>query len=116
MNKKAILQIIWVAVAIEVVFLIYVVVIQREHSVKVKLISVSGGEYLQTAGFYEGELLFEDIDTGIRYNVEPCLKYWPKFNINSMYSLNLTALKKHTRTNGYLTGCYLGELDELFNQ
>lgn len=93
-----------------------------DNIVNTKLIKIAiatGGDadngYVKSAGYYEGNLIFEDTATRKQYHVFLCVKKWPDLKLNSEYILNSTQLSNGLRPNGELAGCYIGDLNMLFN-
>jgi hypothetical protein len=74
-----------------------------------KLLSVEGGTYVQSAGYYQGTLQFIDIKNGNPYHLFSCLKKWPVYKIGTYYYLDLNDLK-NTSHSAENSGCYTKEL------
>lgn len=88
---------------------------QINNVINTRLISIEGGEYSESQHYYEGKLLFENIKNNQQHSVFLCAKEWPDLKVGNEYNLNLTELSNNTRQGGYLSGCYLGDVNILLN-
>jgi len=88
----------------------------RGDVVTAKLISVLGGDFVPSANYYEGSLVFQDTANMSQYNMFLCTTDWKVVKLNSCYSLNLTEMAQNIeshRMSMELSGCYVGTLTEV---
>jgi len=88
----------------------------QKEVVTAKLTSVTGGNLSQSAGYYEGSLVFQDISNMTEYNMFLCTGNWSVVKLNSCYNLNLTEIAQNVENHKFsseLSGCYVGTLTEV---
>ena len=84
--------------------------------VTAKLSSITGGDFVASAGYYEGKLILSDIQNGTAYSIFACSKNWGWVKENSCYKFNPeevnTNIEQH-KFSSELSGCYVGSLEEV---
>jgi hypothetical protein len=83
--------------------------------VKAKLIGVNGGEFVQSAGYYEGTLQLVYGGDGT-YSFLVCSNSWNWVKKGSCYRFNPEEVYKNIELNkqsSELSGCYVGTLDRV---
>ncbi len=81
-----------------------------------KLISITGGDFVPSAGYYEGKLILSDITTGKEYPIFACSESWNWVKESSCYKLNPEEVNENVEQHKFsaeLSGCYVGSLEEV---
>lgn len=84
--------------------------------VTAKLISITGGDFVPSAGYYEGKLILSDITTGKEYPIFACSESWNWVKESSCYKLNPEEVNENVEQHKFsaeLSGCYVGSLEEV---
>jgi len=84
--------------------------------VTAKLISIIGGDFVPSAGYYEGKLVLSDITTGKKYPIFVCSKSWDWVKEGSCYKFNLDEVNENIEQHKFsaeLSGCYVGTLEQV---
>ncbi len=79
------------------------------------LTNITGGDYVESAGLYEGTLVFEDIETSETYSYFVCTENWSWVKLYSCYKLNLEEIQQNIDNHMHsaeLSGCYVGTIEE----
>ena len=88
----------------------------KSEFVTAKLVSVEGGVFVPSAGYYEGELTLSDVRTGKEYSIFVCSKSWDWVKENACYRFSPIEVNKNIeqhKLSSELSGCYVGSLDEV---
>jgi hypothetical protein len=87
---------------------------KENKTISARLVSVSGGYWVPSAGYYEGELNLTDTSTGNHYIIFVCSKDWSWVRNSSCYELNPREVSENVKLHIYsaeLSGCYVGKLN-----
>ncbi len=88
----------------------------KSEFVTAKLISITGGDFVPSANYYEGELNLSNTVTGKKYSIFVCSTSWDWVKQNSSYKFNPDEVNKNIESHKYsaeLSGCYVGSLEEV---
>lgn len=89
---------------------------QKQELVTAKLIKITGGNFVPSAGYYEGRLLLSDTATNKEYSIFACSQSWDWVKESACYKFNPAEVNKNIeqhRRSAELSGCYVGSLDEV---
>ncbi len=82
--------------------------------VKAKLVNLTGGEYIPSAGYYEGRLDLTDTATGKVYPIFVCSRNWDWVKNDSCYEFSPEVVDANIDLHQYsmeLSGCFVGNLN-----
>ncbi len=102
-------KIIAIAIIILISIAAYAMPRFRSTVVQTTLVQVSGGEYVPSAGYYEGSLVFQNVHTAQQYTVFYCAKEW-SFTIGQRYAIDPPYIASHVSRSAELSGCYTQKL------
>ncbi len=90
----------------------------KEEFVIAKLISIGppNGEFIQSAGLYEGELELENIETSETYSYFVCTYDWSWVKLESCYKFDPVEVQQNIDDHKFsaeLSGCYVGTFEEI---
>ena len=107
MSKKT--KIVAIVIIILISIAAYAIPRLRSTTVQTTLVQVNGGEYVPSAGYYEGSLVFQNVRTAQQYTVFYCAKQWT-FAIGQQYAIDPTYIASHVSRTAELSGCYTQKL------
>ena len=84
--------------------------------VTAKLVSIIGGNFVASAGYYEGKLTLSDTKDGKEYSIPACSKNWDWVKEGSCYQFSPAEVNKNIDQHKYsaeLSGCYIGILTQV---
>ncbi len=84
--------------------------------VTAKLISITGGDFVPSAGYYEGRLILSDIATREEYSIFACSKSLNWVKEDSCYKFSPDEVNENIEQHKYsaeLNGCYVGTLEQV---
>ena len=85
-------------------------------SIIANLTNITGGNYVESAGLYEGNLVFENIESSETHSYFVCTKNWSWVKLHSCYKLNLEEIQQNIDSHmqsAELSGCYVGTIEEV---
>ncbi len=85
-------------------------------NITAKLVNVTHAEFVQSAGYYEGELVLVDVKTGKNYSVPACSKSWGWVKLGACYEFDPNEVNQSIGERKYsaeLSGCYVGTLKQV---
>ena len=88
----------------------------KREVITAKLISLTGGDLVSSANYYEGSLVFQDTMNMSQYNLFLCTTDWSVVKLMSCYELNLTEVAQNIeshRMSSELSGCYVGTIQKV---
>ena len=95
--------------------------VQQEESptesefVIARLINVVGGDFVESAGYYEGMLTLKDVDSNEEYSIFACAEDWSWVEENSCYKFSPSEVEENVESHkmsAQLSGCYVGTLEK----
>lgn len=108
------------AVAIIIVIVLLLIYSQKQTNYSSnrisKLVNVTGGGFVESAKYYEGELKFVDTKNNGEYSIFLCTKDWSWIKEGYCYKLNLSEIEENVNNHKYsmeLSGCYVGILQQV---
>lgn len=88
----------------------------KQDFVIAKLVSVTGGDFVESGGYYEGMLKLGDTKTNEEYSIFACSKDWSWVEEGNCYKFSPFAVNKNIEQHKYsteLSGCYVGLLEQV---
>ena len=113
MKKGVLIAIICILIIIAF-FVIYSLIFGEKFS-NYKLINIEGGDFVESAGYYEGNLYFQNLETGEEYSIFTCSESWDWVVKEDCYSINKADVEKNIEEHKFssaLSGCYVGTLNK----
>ena len=112
--KKNIIIGIGIVVILSIVILVFL--LPQSETTKYQLISISGGDFIELAGYYEGSLNFVNVETQEEYSVFVCTEDWDWVVQDNCYNLDKTKIQENLESHissGVLSGCFVGTFEEI---
>ncbi len=118
-------NVIWIGVILVVLIIVFLFIFvgqklqvwgNSNDLLKYKLITIEGGNFVDSANLYEGNLIFENVENKESYFVFVCSDDWLWVQLNACYKINVNEVERNIKEHKYsaeLSGCFVGNLQKV---